>query len=126
MCPCRSWKYGILDAPKWDQKMYDSLTTDFQSKAYLKFSPIEGNRYYVLQYEDADGKVVKTKRVQNTVVLSDNHPLPEGRSEGDLWVTVAAANAEEKLGHKSDKIKLHVRAPLSTVAPEILNITVEE
>ena len=41
VCPCNSWGVGILDAPKWDEKMYDNLITDYQSKVYLRWKAVK-------------------------------------------------------------------------------------
>ena len=126
VCPCKSWSQKILPAPEWRDEMKKNLKTSFQGQVQLRWKPVEGTRYYVLYFEDGQRKIIKTKNSGGESTFVQDIPLPEGVSEGEVTVSVAAANAKKEPGHRSEKIKLLVRAPVSTVAPMIKEIKVEE
>ncbi len=126
ICPCKSWSQKSLPAPEWRDEMKTNLKTSFQGQVLLRWRAVEGTRYYVLYFEDAKGRTVKTKNSGGESIWVGDIPLPEGISEGEVTVSVAAANANRDPGQRSQKIKLLVRAPVSTVAPIIKEIKVEE
>lgn len=126
VCPCKSWSQKTLPAPEWRDEMKNNLKTSFQGQVQLRWRPVEGTRYYVVYFEDAKGKTIKTKNSGTEGLYVTDIPLPEGVSEGEVLVSLAAANAKKAPGHRSQKIKLLVRAPVSTVAPVIKEIKVEE
>ena len=126
ICPCKSWSQAILPAPEWRDEMKINLKTSFQGQVQMRWKPVEGTRFYVLNFEDLKGRTIKTKNSGTESIWVQDIPLPEGVSEGEVMVTVAAANAKKEPGKRSQKIKLLVRAPVSTVAPIIKEIKVEE
>ena len=126
VCPCKSWSNANLPAPEWRDEMKENLKTNFQGQVQLRWRPVEGTRFYVVYFEDAKGRTVKTKNSGGETLFMQDIPLPEGVSEDQVTVSVAAANAKKEPGVRSKKIKLLVRAPVSTVAPIIKDIKVEE
>lgn len=128
ICPCKSWSQHILPAPEWKPEMFKpDLKTDFHGKIGLRWRAVEGTRFYVVYFEDKKGKEIVTKKTGGeSFVVEGNIPLPDGVAEDFVWMSVAAANANKTPGARSQKLKVLVRVPVSTVAPVIKDIKVEE
>lgn len=128
ICPCKSWSIKNLPAPEWrdDLDKKADLKTDYHGHLSVRWKPVEGTRYYIVYYEDKNGKQLKTKNSGGESFLVQEIPLPEGVSEDIVYISVAAANAKRDPGARSKKLKVLARAPVNTVAPMIKDIKVEE
>jgi hypothetical protein len=124
-CPCL-YSDEILDPPNFHASMPESLVTNFEGEALVRWTDVPGAKKYTVYLETEDGQEVKPYRSTRTVLYLKDIPLPKGKFEATYALRLAAVNGKDQAGPKSKSRRLIVKPQASVMAPEVQEIRVEE